>query len=134
MVGVDRAVSAGQAQDTVLLGQTPSPWSNRHEDQHKLLRAGAEDAGQTDFQVHHPKSNATYPEGLIGVTIQGAALINAVLDHQRQEQHAVNIAYVQLLNAHRYFLPLCCLAPAPGVQEGSHTGCNHLYRHAAIHT
>ncbi|KAA6418293.1 MAG: hypothetical protein FRX49_11802 [Trebouxia sp. A1-2] len=47
-----------------------------------------------------------------------AALINAVLNHQGQEQHSIDVPDVQLLDADRNLLTFCSLAPTPGVQDG----------------
>jgi len=64
------------------------------------------------------------------VAIQGAALINAVLNHQGQEQHSIDVPNVQLLDADRYLLTLCSLASTPGVQVRTYCWRYHLYRQA----
>ena len=78
------------------------------------------------------RADWTDPEGLIGMAVEGAAFIDAMLNHQGQQQHPVYVTYIQLLNAHRDLLPLCCFAPSPSVQERPHTGCNYLQPHTSI--
>ena len=66
-------------------------------------------------------------EGVVCVAAQRAALINGVLNDEWQDEHGVDVADVQLLDAHRNVLPLgCSPASTPGVQVGLHLGLHHL--------
>lgn len=66
-------------------------------------------------------------QGLMGVAAQGTALINIVLLHQRQQQHAINVPNVQVLYLRRHSLPLMSKPGlTPGIQVGLHSGCNDL--------
>ena len=58
---------------------------------------------------------------------QRAALIDVVLLHQRQQQHAIDVANAQLLNLGGYVLTLMGASGlSPGVQVRLDPWCNHL--------
>ena len=66
----------------------------------------------------------------MGVAAQRAALIDVVLLHQRQQQHAINVANVQLFNLGGDSLTL--ISPpslSPSVQVCLHPWCYHLKAH-----
>lgn len=69
----------------------------------------------------------------MSVATQGATLINGVLFHQRQQQHAINVSYVQILNLCRHPVTLNGIASlAPGVQVRLYSRLNDLKTNAAV--
>ena len=63
----------------------------------------------------------------MGVPTQGAALIYVVLLYEGQQQHAINVANVQVLNLGWDAITLCRVARwTPGVQVRLHPWCYHL--------
>lgn len=61
------------------------------------------------------------------VPAQGTALVDGVLNNERQDQHGVDVPNVQLLYPNRDVLPLSrCPASTPGVEVRLHFGLHHL--------
>ena len=63
----------------------------------------------------------------MSVATQRAAFVNGVLLNQRQQQHAIDVANVQILYFGRNPVPLKGVAGLPpAVQVGLHPRCNDL--------
>lgn len=68
-------------------------------------------------------------QGFMGVTTQGAALVYVVLLYERQQQHSINVANVQVLNLGWDAITLRRVARvAPCVQVRLHSWCYDLQK------
>lgn len=87
------------------------------------------DAAHAEEVLHRStQSGTTYRhKSLMGVATQWTALINVVLFHKGQQQHAVDVAYVQILDLCRDSITFGGVAwLAPSVQIGLHPWGYHL--------
>ena len=83
--------------------------------------------GRNDTAVRRAKGGLDLHQGLVSVAAQRTALIDVVFLHQRQQQHAINVANVQLLDLGGNLLTLMSVSGlAPGVQIRLHSWCNDL--------